>query len=400
MKRAVLIGLASNFLLSMACLSQTITIGFTVSQTGKLSVDSQEQLNGFELWRDQVNASGGIEAGGKHYKLRFVKYDDASSPQTVPSLYEQLITADKSDFLFSPYSSALTASAAPVTERYGKIMITTGAAEDTTYKQGNKYLYQMFTPATEYLSSALNAIKTQDPNSSLAFLCADDSFSTLVAREGKARAWLAGMKVVSDQAYNSENSDFEALVNKLRGANPSVLIGGGHYNDGIALARQLRASKVNLKTAVLLVAPDSPRFAELGDAAYGVIVPSQWEPAAAFKPQVGPTGPQFVKAYLDRYNTMPSYESAGAYATGLVLQHAIEAGGPVNTAAVASTLDAMDITTFFGRTKFSTAGSQHGLQVMHVMVLAQWQKDRSGKLVKQVIWPEAAKTAAPVFYIK
>jgi len=30
---------------------------------------------------------------------------------------------------------------------------------------------------------------------------------------------------------------------------------------------------------------------------------------------------------------------------------------------------------------------------MHNMVLAQWQKGKSGKLAKQAVWPEAAKTA-------
>ena len=34
-----------------------------------------------------------------------------------------------------------------MTEQYGKIMLTTGAAEEKTYKLGNKYLFQMFAPA-------------------------------------------------------------------------------------------------------------------------------------------------------------------------------------------------------------------------------------------------------------
>ena len=42
----------------LAAQAQTITIGFTVSKTGALNVDSLEQYNGFELWSDQVNAKG------------------------------------------------------------------------------------------------------------------------------------------------------------------------------------------------------------------------------------------------------------------------------------------------------------------------------------------------------
>ena len=57
----------------------TLTIGFTVSQTGKLNNDSIAQMRGFELWRDEVNAGGGIKAGDKTYKVNFVNYDDESA---------------------------------------------------------------------------------------------------------------------------------------------------------------------------------------------------------------------------------------------------------------------------------------------------------------------------------
>jgi branched-chain amino acid transport system substrate-binding protein len=66
---------------------------------------------------------------------------------------------------------------------------------------------------------------------------------------------------------------------------------------------------------------------------------------------------------------------------------------------VAAALNATDITTFYGRSKFATEANQHGLQVGHAMVLAQWQKDKSGKLVKQVVWPLAAKSANLVYPI-
>jgi branched-chain amino acid transport system substrate-binding protein len=75
------------------------------------------------------------------------------------------------------------------------------------------------------------------------------------------------------------------------------------------------------------------------------------------------------------------------------LQRAIEQAGGIDAAKVAQALDGTDITTFYGRTKFSTAPNEHGLQVGHSMVLAQWQKDKSGKLGTQVVWPLAAKSA-------
>ncbi len=394
MKQGKLTGLIAALLLSLTPgFAQTVIIGFTTSQTGSLTKGSKEQLRGYELWRDQVNAAGGLDVGGKRYKVQFVQHDDKSSSVSVQQLYKGLIENDQVDFLFSPYSSGLADAAAAVTEKNGKIMIITNAAEEKTYKQGNRYLYQMFTPASEYLSGALNILKKADGNSNVAFVYADDSFSSLAARAGKAHAQLASMKIALDEPYPANTKDFSAIVEKIRSAKATAVIGGGHHTDGLALARQLHDAKINLKLIVLLVAPVSPQFADLGDAAYGVAVPSQWEPESVFKPQIGPTSAEFAKAFEAKYNTTPSYEAAGAYASGLVLQHAVEHAESTETAKVANALNNTDLTTFFGRTKFMTTAAEHGLQLTHSMVLVQWQKDRSGKLVKRIVWPEGAKNA-------
>jgi branched-chain amino acid transport system substrate-binding protein len=44
----------------------------------------------------------------------------------VQQLYTRLITQDKAQFLLSPFSSGLVATAAIISEQYGKVMITTG----------------------------------------------------------------------------------------------------------------------------------------------------------------------------------------------------------------------------------------------------------------------------------
>jgi len=381
------------FLVTTVVAQQTLTIGFTVSKTGALNVDSLEQYRGFELWRDQTNAAGGIKAGGKSYQVQLVSYDDESNSKRVQQLYTRMILQDKADFMFSPYSSSLTATAAVVTEQYGKIMLTSGAAEGKTYTLGNHYLYQMFAPGAEYFKGALDMLKAKDPKATVAFVYEDASFSVSVVNPAKDYAQKTGFNVVFSEAYAQNTTDFSAIIDKVIASKATVLLGGGHYADGSTLAKQLYEHKVPLKMIALLVAPDSPQWTELGDAGVGVIVPSQWEPQVAFKAQYGPSGADFAKAYTAKYNTPPSYESAGGYACGLILQRAIEQAGGPDTAKVAAALNAIDVTTFYGRTKFATEANQHGLQVGHAMVLAQWQQDKSGKLVKQVVWPLAAKSA-------
>ena len=384
----------------LAAQAQTITVGFTVSKTGALNVDSLEQYNGFELWKDQVNAAGGIKAGGKSYQVKFVSYDDESNSKRVQQLYSRMILEDKADFLFSPFSSPLTATASVVTEQYGKVMLTTGAAEEKTYKLGNKYLFQMFAPAKQYLTTALDALKVKDPKAAVAFVYEDAAFSVAVVTQAKEYAQQQGFNVAFSEAYAPATTDFGAILDKVITSKATVLMGGGHYADGSTLARQLFSRKASLKMVTLLVAPDSPKWSELGDAAMGISVPSQWEPQLAIKPQFGPSVEQFNKDYTAKYKSEPSYESSGGYATGLILQHAIEKAGSIDGNKVAEALNGFDVVTLFGRTKFATEANQHGLQVGHTMVIAQWQKDKSGKLAKQVIWPLANKSANLMYPIR
>src|SRR6516225_10061474 len=92
---------------ALAADADTITIGFTASRTGPLNVDSTGQERGYEFWRDEVNAKGGIKVGDKQYQVKFVTYDDQSVGGRVQQLYTRLINQDRAQFLFSPYSSGL-----------------------------------------------------------------------------------------------------------------------------------------------------------------------------------------------------------------------------------------------------------------------------------------------------
>jgi branched-chain amino acid transport system substrate-binding protein len=107
-----------------------------------------------------------------------------------------------------------------------------------------------------------------------------------------------------------------------------------------------------------------------------------------------------VSAYKAAYNEDPSYHSAGGYVAGLILQKAIEAAGSLDTQAVKTALDAVDMMTFYGKIKFNTTAEAHGLQEGHSMVYIQWQKGSDGTLAKQVVWPAEGKTADPLIPVR
>jgi branched-chain amino acid transport system substrate-binding protein len=393
MKRLYLLAAAAAIAATPAFAQEdTITVGFTASQTGPLNVDSLGQQHGYEFWRDEVNAAGGIKAGGKTYKVKFVSYDDQSVGGRVQQLYTRLVNQDKADFLFSPYSSGLTAPAAVISEQYGKIMIDSGGAEEKPFELGNKYLFMVITSASHYLSGAVAALKAKDPHAKIAMVYSDDPFSKAVLAAAAQQAKDAGLEVVMNESYAPSTTDFGPVVNKIISSNADAFMGGGHYSDGATLARQMHDQKANMKWVSILVAPADDKFGELGPAALGVTVPSQWELQVNYKPQFGPTTAEFAKAFQDKFNLKADYHAASGYTSGVILQHAIEQAGSIDQEKVAAALNATDVTTFFGRVKFLTDPGHHGLQEAHEMVLAQWQMV-NGKLGRQVVWPAAAQSA-------
>ena len=163
---------------------KTVTIGFTASQTGKLNVEAIRQINGLHLWMEQVNGAGGIKLpDGTVVKFADKFYDDESKKERVQELYTKLINTDKADFLISPYSSGLTDAAAVIAQQYNRIMITAGAASDSTYKKGYTLVYQAYTPASRYLTGAVDLLKATDPTAQkIAIIHENDKFSTDVAK--------------------------------------------------------------------------------------------------------------------------------------------------------------------------------------------------------------------------
>jgi branched-chain amino acid transport system substrate-binding protein len=399
MKRLCLLAAAATlFAIPAFAQDDTITVGFTDSLTGPLNVDSLGQERGYEFWRDEVNAAGGIKAGGKTYKVKFVTYDDQSVGGRVQQLYTRIINEDKADFLFSPYSSGLTAPAAVISDQYGKIILDSGGAEEKPFQLGNKYLFMVITPAGKYLSGAVAALKAKNPNAKIAMVYSDDPFSKRVLASAKEQAIAAGLQVVMDESYAPSTTDFGPIVNKIISSNADAFLGGGHYSDGATLARQMYDQKANMKWVSILVAPADNKFGELGPAAQGVTVPSQWEAQVSYKPDFGPTTAEFAKAFRDKFNAKADYHAAAGYTDGVILQHAIEQANSVDPEKVTAALNAMDVTTFFGHVKFSTDPASHGLQAAHEMVLAQWQ-NVDGKLGRQVVWPAEAQSANLIYPI-
>src|SRR5881409_624315 len=351
-----------------------IKIGFTISKTGTYTVEGTNSLNGILAATAWVNAHGGVTARGTSYQLVLDYVDDQSQASNVPTLYAQIVTQDNAQFLLAPYSSPLTAPAAPIADQYGRVMLSHGGASNTIYQQGYQNVVGVLSPASMYLRGAIDYIKANHATDNLAFLYASDSFSSIAGSYAAAYAQSIGLNVVYNQSYPTSVTDLSTQLTAAKNAGADDLLGGGHFTDGVLVMQQLPGVSNN------------------------VTGPSQWERSVVFTPAIasaagfewyGPSGAEFTSLYGNMTNAAtPTYHSAEAAAAIFVLAHAIQAANSLNTTQVRAELGSMKLMTFFGKFQVNSAG----LQVAHEMIVDQWQA-----AALKVVWPTAV-AVSPLQY--
>ncbi|MEM4574230.1 MAG: amino acid ABC transporter substrate-binding protein [Candidatus Caldarchaeum sp.] len=369
-----------------------LRIGFSISISGDFAVPGRKQLEGIELWKEWINAKGGIfvKDQNKYYKVELVYYDDKSSKDEVIRLYEKLINEDKVDILISPYSSTLALTAAGITEKYGRLMVVVGANSDRIFQQGYKNIVGTYTPASKMLTQAIDILLEKIPSPTVAIIYKDDAFAKSVAEGAKAYAEQKGVKVAAFEMYPRDAKDLSPILTKVKGLNVDAILGGGHYEDEVLLVRQARELAINVKLMSLLVSPSLPAFYEaLKETSEGILAPSHWEPQTKPNINYGPSIEEFMTLFRQKWNSEPSYHSAAAFAAGLYIASAIEKAGTIDNAKLRQAFNELDIVTFYGRLKIDPVT---GNQVGHELVLLQWQKGQ-----KQVVWPKEVATASLIY---
>ena len=388
----------------------TITIGMSISLTGKFQDEGHQALCGALAAINWYNKHGGITVGGKTYKLKLVYYDDQSKRDQVQSVYTKLITSDNAQFLLAPYSSGLTSAAASIAEQYKIVMISHGGASDAIFEKGYKYIVQVLTPASKYFASSLEIVKSEVPDAKIAFIWESSEFSKSVIKGAAQKANELGLQVVYNQSYPKGTTDFTPYVQQAMQAGANVLIGGGHFDDGQHLISTAKNLGWKLKFISILVAPAQPNFPQAvgEEAAIGVAAPAQWAASVKYSPDnvpsgytwAGPTADEWLsefqnltKNYKDCQGIeAPAYQAAEAGASIVFLVEAIKKADSLDSTAVRDAMNNLALYTFFGKLKIDP---QTGKQVAHEMVVIQWQKvDGEPKLV--VIYPPEVAEAQPL----
>jgi len=356
-----------------------IRIGASLSLTGTYAKLGKNQHEGYKLCEKDLNQRGGLLGR----KVEFVVYDDQSTPATAVRLYEKLITEDKVDAIMGPYSSPVTEAAVNVTEKYKKVMVAPLAATTSIFKKGRKYIFMVISPAEVYLEGLVDMAARRGLKT-VAVVNEDTLFSKAAAAGAADLARKKGMQVVFQEAYPKGNTDFSALLTKVRAANPDVVAAATYFDDAVALTRQMRELNVNPKMVGVTVGGDLPEFYDtLKQNAEYIYGATQWEPTLPYS-----GNKEFYETYKKEFSHEPSYHSAAGYAGCLIYAEAVKRAGTLESDKVREQLLKLEMRTIFGDYKVD----QDGFQTAHKMVTFQWQGEK-----KVTVWPDDLAQGKPRF---
>ncbi|MFG1998057.1 amino acid ABC transporter substrate-binding protein [Spirillospora sp. NPDC048911] len=364
----------------------TLVLGAPYSNTGALAREGQLTKQGYDLCKETINAKGGVPVGGRKLKID-IRYSDDTSKADVAARIVDRLNDDGVKLVLGPYGSASTAAAAPVVERNKQVMADAAGADDKIFQQGYKRSFAVLSPATEYAASMVKAIDelAVPKPKTIAFLSADDGFSKTVAEGGVAEARTRGYTVFPTEYFPAQATDVSAVLTKIKGKKPDVIVGSVHLVEGIAIIKQANELGVKPKMFAESVAPPTPDFRNtLRGLANGVIGSSQWTAEVKGSEPFFGTAKDYAAAIQTKYGHPAQYHNAEATAACLALATAAQKAGSTEPDKVRDAMAALDTASFFGRIKFDATG-QNKFKPMSVIQV------QAGKVV--TVWPKDAAAA-------
>lgn len=279
---------AAALLVSLLCLSgasaqsgSPIKIGIGLALTGAGASPSKVIQTALEIWRDDVNAKGGIL--GRPVQL--IILDDQSNPANVPGVYTKLITVDKVDLLLGPYGTNFVAPAIPTIMQHNKLTISFTAIGINRHFNYDKY-FSMVSVGPDGVNAFSRgffelAAQQKPRPQTVAILAADAEFARSAADGAREELKKHGFKVVYDQSYPPPTTDFAPVMRAIQAANPDIVYIGAYPPDNVGIIRA--ANEIGLSPKMfggaMIGMLITPIRVQLGPVANGLVISETFLPS-------------------------------------------------------------------------------------------------------------------------
>jgi branched-chain amino acid transport system substrate-binding protein len=388
-----------------ATAADPIRVGMSMALTGGVAPIGKQVITALQIWRDDVNAKGGLL--GRPVELVF--YDDQSNPANVPQIYTKLIDVDKVDLLIGPYATNMVAPAIPVLMQSKKTTIGILANAANSKFHYDQYFSMLPTgpePQKAFSRGFFELAAAAQPRPKTVALIAADAEFAQNAVDG-ARQNIKDMGIfdtVFDKSYPPTTADFTPILRAVQALNPDIVFVAAYPPDSVGIVRA--ANEISLTPKLfggtfigLLVTPIKM---QLGPLMNGIVNNEVFVPAPAF---TFPGTRELLAKYQAAAKTQ-GIDPLGwafpplAYAAGQVLEQAVEGAKSLDHKAIADYMRSHTFHTVVGDITFGKDGEWAKSRV----VFTQFQ-NVSGNTLDQfvdtthevVVWPKEFKSGDLIY---
>ncbi len=324
-----------------------IKIGLNYELSGPVATYGEASVQGVQMAVDEINAAGGV----KGRKLELVKYDNKSEPAEATTLTTKLMNQDKVVAVIGPATSGSFKATIPVALK-NKVPVISGSAtaDDVTIDKGGvkEYAFRTCfndsfqgTAMANYASSKLSA------KSAVVIKDTSSDYSKGLAENFTKTSTAAGGTIAGEEAYVTNDKDFNAILTRIKGQKFDVIYLPGYYNEAGLIIKQARALGID---APILGGDgfDSPTLLQLAgkDALTKVYFTNHYSSI-----DKDPAVTKFIADFKPKYNAEPhAYHALGYDTAKLVADAANRAAtidGPGMKDALAGTKDFTGVTGKF-----------------------------------------------------
>jgi branched-chain amino acid transport system substrate-binding protein len=398
------VALILSALVAPASASDAIKIGFSMGLTGANAPNGKQLLAALQIWRDDVNAKGGLL--GRPVEL--VYYDDQTLPANEPTIYTKLIEVDKVDLLLGPYGTNQIAAALPIIMQHNLTTVgILGLAANSGYHYPNYFAMIPLgeDPKRSFSEGFFEVAAAQNPRpKTVAIVGADAEFGKTSTDGARDNAKALGFSIVYDKLYPPPTVDFTPVIRAIKAAEPDVVFVASYPPDTVSIVRAANEVGLDVKifggTMIGLLA--TPFKLQLGPLMNGLVNHEDFVPAPNFKF----TG---TEELLKKYQALApglGIDPLGyafppfGYAAAEVLGQAVAATKSLDHGKLADYMRSHSFTTVVGEVAFGKDGEW----VKPRAIVTQWQHVSGNDLAQftdmrheVILWPPEYKTGNLIY---
>jgi branched-chain amino acid transport system substrate-binding protein len=295
-----------------------IKIGFLAPQTGPLSANGKDMINGMQQFLEENN----YRLAGREIKL--LLEDTEAKPATGLTKARALVEGQGVNILIGPLSAAVGYAIAPyIDEKKIPSIYPIVSADDITQRKRSPYIvrtgWSSSQPSHPFGKWVYDNLKYKR----IAMIGYDFAFGWEVAAGFHRSFEEAGGQIVQKLWPPQGNADYGPYLAQLKRDVDAVYC---VFSGADALRFTKQFAEAGLKARFPMVSggtvTDEHVLRTMGDEALGIVSALHYSAALD-----NPANKKYAAAYEAKYKQIPSYYSEGAYVAGGVLKKALEATG-------------------------------------------------------------------------